>query len=167
MTAIRVYLHFVIWECERHWKDVARGITNYVTLLDQLRRCRKDGEPVLLATFNYDRMIKNALKSVGVAIDSLPHYIQSETSNCLSYTALFTGGARSKRRCPKYETGLGKCGHDVANVPIEMRRQLAQVIALHEFANNDETIPVVILLVPLGKHCSVLTHTCETRVNTS
>ena len=78
IAAIRFYLHYVISECERHWKDLARGITNYVTLLDQLRRCRKDGEPVLLATLNYDRMIESALESVGVTIDSIPKYIQSE-----------------------------------------------------------------------------------------
>ena len=34
MAAIRFYLHYVIWECERKWDDEAHGITNYVTLLD-------------------------------------------------------------------------------------------------------------------------------------
>ena len=75
MAAIRFYLHLMIWECERHWDDVSHGITNYVTLLDQLRRCRAHDSAVLLATFNYDRMIEAALPSVGVTIDELPKYI--------------------------------------------------------------------------------------------
>ena len=76
MAAIRFYLHCVIWECEGLWNNVARGITNYVTLLDQLRRSRPKNEPVLLVTFNYDRMIESALSSVDISISELPHYIQ-------------------------------------------------------------------------------------------
>src|ERR1700730_17193305 len=35
MAAIRFYLHYGIWECERLWEDsTALGITNYVTLLE-------------------------------------------------------------------------------------------------------------------------------------
>src|SRR3989337_761360 len=36
LAAIRFYLHFVLWECERRWNDVAKGVTNYKTLLDQI-----------------------------------------------------------------------------------------------------------------------------------
>src|SRR5580704_12327085 len=54
LAAIRYYLHFLFWEFDRDWISVTRGITNYLTLLDQLRRQR---EPVLLVTFNYDRQI--------------------------------------------------------------------------------------------------------------
>lgn len=79
LAAIRFYLQLVIWSCENAWRNVAKGITNYVVLLDQLRRCRNRDEPVLLATFNYDRMIESALESVGIVIDSMPKYIQSET----------------------------------------------------------------------------------------
>jgi hypothetical protein len=78
LASIRFYLHFVIWECERQWDDVARGITNYVTLLDQLRRSRKPKEPVCLVTFNYDRMIEKALPSVGVTIESISGYIEHD-----------------------------------------------------------------------------------------
>lgn len=75
MAAICYYLHMVIWECERQWNGVTRGITNYVTLLDQLRRMRRPEEPVCLVTFNYDRMIETALPSVGVTIETISHYI--------------------------------------------------------------------------------------------
>jgi hypothetical protein len=80
IAAIRFYLHYVIWECENRWNGVARGITNYVTLLDQLRRSRsKDApEPVLLVTFNYDRMIESALSSVNISISEMQHYTQHD-----------------------------------------------------------------------------------------
>ena len=80
MAAIRFYLHYGIWECERLWDSTALGITNYVTLLDQLRRSRREkNEPVLLVTFNYDRMIESALSSVKISISELSHYIQHDT----------------------------------------------------------------------------------------
>ena len=79
LAAIRFYLHFVIWEWERIWDGEARGITNYVTLLDQLRRSGRPGETVCLVTFNYDRMIENAFPSVGLTIDSIPDYITQDT----------------------------------------------------------------------------------------
>ena len=68
MAAIRYYLQNAIGECERKWNGVTRGITNYLTLLDQLRLMRRPDEPVCLVTFNYDRMIERVLPSVGVTI---------------------------------------------------------------------------------------------------
>jgi hypothetical protein len=78
IAAIRFYLERVISEYEAHWNGVAHGITNYVTLLDQLRRSREN-EPVLLVTFNYDRMIETALRSVNISISALSHYIEQDT----------------------------------------------------------------------------------------
>ena len=51
LAAVQFYLHYVIWECERKWSNRAGKITNYLTLLDQLRCV---GEPVCIVTFNYD-----------------------------------------------------------------------------------------------------------------
>ena len=81
MAAIRFYLHFMIWECDSKWNNVvelAGGITNYITLLDQLRRSCRPGEPVCLVTFNYDRMIERALGSVGVTIETISQYIEND-----------------------------------------------------------------------------------------
>ena len=44
LAAIRYYLHFMMWECERYWKEIAKGITNYKTLLDQVERRRKPAQ---------------------------------------------------------------------------------------------------------------------------
>ena len=81
MAAIRFYLHFMIWKCDSKWNnevELAGGITNYITLLDQLRRSRQPDEPVCLVTFNYDRMIERALGSVGVAIETISQYIEND-----------------------------------------------------------------------------------------
>lgn len=78
LAAVRYYLHFMLWECQRHWNEVARGVTNYKTLLDQIERWREPGESVCLVTFNYDTMIEEALPSVGVEIRQIHDYIASD-----------------------------------------------------------------------------------------
>ena len=78
LAAVRFYLHFMLWECERYWNDVARGVTNYKTLLDQLERWRKSKDRICLVTFNYDTMLEAALPVVGVEIRSLPDYVASD-----------------------------------------------------------------------------------------
>jgi hypothetical protein len=74
LAAVRFYLQHMILETERRWNDVANGITNYVTLLDQLRRCRSEGGVILLVTFNYDTMIEQALHSVDIQFAELEDY---------------------------------------------------------------------------------------------
>jgi len=74
IAAIRCYLQFLISECERQWIPTSRGITNYVTLLDQLRRT---DDSVLLVTFNYDRLIEKAFASLKISITDLPDYISN------------------------------------------------------------------------------------------
>ncbi len=75
LAAIRFYLHYVIWQCEVSWNKYAGGVTNYVTLLDQLRRSRRSEDTVCLVTFNYDRMIESALRSLDITIETIPDYI--------------------------------------------------------------------------------------------
>ena len=41
LAATRYYLHFMIWRCELRWNEIAMGVTNYKTLLDQLQRWRR------------------------------------------------------------------------------------------------------------------------------
>jgi hypothetical protein len=76
LAAIRYYLHFMLWECGRGWhENVAKGITNYKTLLDQLQRWRKPRERICIVTFNYDQLLEAALPSVGLEIKGIPDYI--------------------------------------------------------------------------------------------
>jgi hypothetical protein len=79
LTAVRYYLHLVIRDFEVKWQNVHNGITNYVTLLDQVRRARKSEEPVCIVTFNYDCMIEAALRrSLGISITAMSHSIEPE-----------------------------------------------------------------------------------------
>src|SRR5262249_1630173 len=74
IAPIRCYLQFLISECERNWAPATQRITNYVTLLDQLRRTDNS---VLLVTFNYDRLIEKALASLKISITDLPDYVSN------------------------------------------------------------------------------------------
>ena len=75
LAAVRYYLHYMLWECETRWKDEAKGVTNYKSLLDQIERRRKPKELVCLVTFNYDTLLEDALPDIGLTIQGLPDYI--------------------------------------------------------------------------------------------
>jgi hypothetical protein len=61
LAAIRCYLARVISGCEAHWRNNTRGITNYLSLLREIRRTHATDEPVCLVTFNYDTLLEDAL----------------------------------------------------------------------------------------------------------
>jgi len=47
LAAIRYSLYFMLWGCDLRWnQNVARGITNHVTLLDQIQRWRRSEPPM-------------------------------------------------------------------------------------------------------------------------
>jgi len=79
LAAVRFYLRMMLWFCEQRWISASQGVTNYHSLIDQLRRSRRPNEPVLLVTFNYDRLIEQALTvfGVGIEITGFPQYIDS------------------------------------------------------------------------------------------
>lgn len=80
LAAIRYYLHFMLSECVHQWRtNVARGVTNYKTLLDHIRSWNKKKEPVCLVTFNYDTMLEDALPVIGIQIQGIPDYIANDT----------------------------------------------------------------------------------------
>jgi len=75
LAAIRYYLQAMLSECEDRWKTTTNGITNQKTLLDQIARWRKPSEEVCLVTFNYDRMLEDALWGIGLKIRSIGDYV--------------------------------------------------------------------------------------------
>jgi len=78
IMAVRYYLQYILWRGEDAWvRELAGGVTNHRALLDQIDRWRKDDQPVCIVTFNYDRLIENALNGAGVAIAQLSDYIVS------------------------------------------------------------------------------------------
>jgi hypothetical protein len=75
LAAVRCYLRHVLGACGDSWHATASGITNYVTLLDEIEHRRAADEKVCIVTFNYDRMIDLALSTVGVTITNLKDYV--------------------------------------------------------------------------------------------
>jgi hypothetical protein len=75
LMAVRYYLHYALWECERSWKHLSKGVTNYKALLDQINRWRKPGEEVSLVTFNYDTLLEDAMPAVGLTLSDLTDYV--------------------------------------------------------------------------------------------
>ena|ERR1700758_2519754 len=62
LAAIRYYLHFALWECQRRWSTMHSGITNFASLLREIERWRFEAnEHVLFVTFNYDTMLEKAM----------------------------------------------------------------------------------------------------------
>jgi hypothetical protein len=74
LAAVRYYLQFVIRECERHWREVVKGVTNYKTLLNEIERANTSKEPVCLVTFNYDTLLEDALSHFGLSIGAMHDY---------------------------------------------------------------------------------------------
>jgi hypothetical protein len=76
LAGLRYYLQVLLFECCRQWHGQAVGVTNYLTLLDVIESRRKKDDRVLLATFNYDTLIEEALSGIGVRLADIGDYIK-------------------------------------------------------------------------------------------
>jgi hypothetical protein len=74
LSAVRFYLREILALSGTNWTMACKGITNYVTLLDEIARWKN--EDVLLVTFNYDAILEQALgKVTGKEPDSVDRYL--------------------------------------------------------------------------------------------
>jgi hypothetical protein len=65
LAAIRYYLHEILWRCQDNWRSQHRGITNYLTFLDEINRWRyENNERVCFVTFNYDTMLEESIVDI-------------------------------------------------------------------------------------------------------
>jgi len=65
LMAIRFYLQYALWKCQKRWFNHHRGITNYATLIREIDRWRFEfNEQVSFVTFNYDTMLEQAMFQV-------------------------------------------------------------------------------------------------------
>jgi hypothetical protein len=71
LLAIQYYLKGVINLSQGQWMNHTRGVSNYKTLLDQVRGC----ERVCFVTFNYDTLMEAALQGIGVSTAKISDYI--------------------------------------------------------------------------------------------
>lgn len=77
LASIKCYLWQVILAVEEKWNVVTHGITNYVSLLRELYRLRKNDEPICLVTFNYDTLLEQAVEHVEREIRTIEDYTRS------------------------------------------------------------------------------------------
>ncbi len=75
LAAIRFYIQAIIHECEAEWYAGRQLPTNLMALIDEFERHRGDRERPLFVTFNYDRLIENALSNRRQVYRNLGDYI--------------------------------------------------------------------------------------------
>jgi hypothetical protein len=73
LLSIRYYLRDLIRRCEDSWMELTNGVSNYATLLDDIRV----GAESVLVTFNYDTLIERALSDLGIQIGFMSNYVDS------------------------------------------------------------------------------------------
>ena len=79
LAAIRYYLETMLARCEERWKSRIQGVTNYRTLLNQIRnwKLKKPDDEICLVTFNYDTLLEDALSSLGLNLSGLTDYVST------------------------------------------------------------------------------------------
>lgn len=93
LAAIRYYLQTMIHNCEHMWWSMGRGVTNHVTLLDQIQRWRQNtNECVCFVTFNYDTLIERALRIIGINFDMPSDYINNNFFKLIKLHGSITWG---------------------------------------------------------------------------
>ncbi len=76
LMALRYYLQNVFRTCSGQWLRLSGGATNYVDLLELIRRHRGKRD-VLLVTFNYDLLLDDACsRALHFQLASMPDYVQ-------------------------------------------------------------------------------------------
>ncbi len=75
LAAIRYYLQEVLSICGASWQSENNFITNYLTLVDDIKRFKKRDEKVCFVTFNYDTILDDALGRAGYPFRDMDSYI--------------------------------------------------------------------------------------------
>lgn len=78
LAAVQCYIQRAISQCENRWLGMTKGITNYLSLLREIERTKRD-DNVCLVTFNYDTLLENALSLLGHKINQMEDYIDTPT----------------------------------------------------------------------------------------
>jgi hypothetical protein len=70
LWAVQYYLRELINYCQANWINHTHGVSNYRTLLDQVRECNR----VCFVTFNYDTLLDSALQSFDHPLRTMSEY---------------------------------------------------------------------------------------------
>ena len=78
LNAVRYYLRWVLWSCSGQWLARTTGVTNYVSLLGEIRVWKNAHatEEVRFVTFNYDTLLEHACQqSLQMDMRSVSSYV--------------------------------------------------------------------------------------------
>jgi hypothetical protein len=120
LTAVRFYLHELLWRVCSAWVDGAHKITNYGSLLDEIDRNRSGEDETCIVTFNYDTLIEDALATSGLHVTNLSSYIAHPT-----YKLIKLHGSVNWGRC-------------LSDFPIEARNKDHRTLAAEIIARAAE-----------------------------
>jgi hypothetical protein len=125
LAAIRYYLHLALWECQRLWDGIHRGITNYATLLREIERWRYEfNEQVCFVTFNYDTMLEDAMRQVlRFKIISLNSYVSEPNYALIKLHGSVNWGREVDVPEPRRYT-LERIIEEAADLPVSDRYSL-------------------------------------------
>lgn len=77
LAAVRFYIQSLIAECEDKWYRERPVATNMMRLVDMIERARGSRSHAAFVTFNYDRLIENALERFGQKFHTIDAYVQN------------------------------------------------------------------------------------------
>jgi hypothetical protein len=152
LASVRYYLQFMLRECEGRWDEkVAQGVTNQVTLLDQIERRREPNEQVCLVTFNYDTMLEAALRTVGVDIQSISDYVASDRYKLIKLHGSVNWGRRVETPKPRPQDSAWDIAYrlinDVHHLKITRQYQLVDQHPIYDDADKSVLFPALAIPV--------------------
>lgn len=148
LAAIRYYLHFVLWECQKHWLNHHKGITNYATFLDAIERWRFEAnEQVCLVTFNYDTMLEQAMEQVlRCTFNDFNQYTSHENYKLIKLHGSIDWGHEVHALArPRYPTEVINVAADV-----KLSEQFRRVVQ-HPMVFDDGSVGFPALAIPVEK----------------
>ena len=131
-------LQDMLLSCEHAWRTRTGDITNYLSLMDQLRRASGSHGPVILVTFNYDRLLDRALHHFDIEIKSIDDYIKNDRVKLFKLHGLINWG-RKINSLTLPDIGL-KNPHEIAHHIMDKSPEL-KLSANYVF--DDEHFPFV------------------------
>ena len=78
LNAVRYYLRWLLWGCSAEWLQHTKGVTNYVSLLGDIRVWKNihPTEEVRFVTFNYDTLLEHACqRALQINMSSVSSYV--------------------------------------------------------------------------------------------
>ncbi len=157
LSAIRFYLQGMIWECEDRWRTkVAQGRTNYRTMLDRIEHWRATQKPhppsVCFITFNYDRMLEDALSTLGIRTETLEDYVADDVYKLVKLHGSVNWVRTIKVRIPllQMENNPFQLANElIANSSLLSIGPIDRIVSSYPMSIERSAIPFPAMAIPL------------------